>query len=106
MKEVSPMPKSLLTKEVSLEEAKARFDALISEVQEQEVEVVIKQADKPVARIVPPLSACEEARRRFFARADELRRKFADVPARELEAMIDRAVTEVRAQGKKRARHD
>lgn len=95
------MSKSILTKEVSLEEAKARLDALISEVQEREVEVIVKQADKPVARIVPPLSVREEARRRFFTRADELRRKFADVPTRELEAMIDRAVTEVRTQRKK-----
>ncbi|MBM4050962.1 MAG: hypothetical protein FJ279_38185 [Planctomycetes bacterium] len=95
------MPKPLLTKEVTVEEAKARLDDLIGEVQEQDVEVVVKQADRPVARIVRPLSAREEARRRFAARADELARRFADVPARDLETMIDRAVTEVRAQRRK-----
>jgi antitoxin (DNA-binding transcriptional repressor) of toxin-antitoxin stability system len=99
------MSKSLLTKEVSLEEAKAQLDTLISEMQKQEVEVIVTLAEKPVARIVPPLSAREEAHRRFFARADELRRAFADLPTRELDAMIDRALTEVRAQ-RKRAHHD
>ena len=98
------MSKSPLTKEVSLEEASARLEALISEVERQDVEIIVKRADRPVARIVPPLSVQEQARRRFLSRADELRRTFTDVPNRELEAMIDRAVMEVRAQ-RKRARH-
>jgi antitoxin (DNA-binding transcriptional repressor) of toxin-antitoxin stability system len=93
-----------LTKEVSVEEAGKHLHTLIDEIREQGIEVVVKESGTPVARILPPVSPREQIRQEFVEEAEELRRKFADMPPHELEDLIDRAIRDVRAQRKKKAR--
>lgn len=89
--------------EISIDEAKEQFDSLIASVRDQNTEVVLKENGQAVARIVPS-NTQEEARRAFIAEAQTWQRSFDDVPTRELERMIDRAVAEVRSKRKKVAR--
>ena len=101
--EVTLLSKATSIREVSVEEAKTEFDTLIDSVRRRKTSFILKQAGQAIARIVPS-DPREESRREFFAEAKALRRSFADLSARELEQLIDRAVVEVRSHRKKVAR--
>ena len=89
------MSRALLTREVSIAEAKAQFDTLIAEVARSDNEVAITDGHRVIARLVPPADA-EAARERFFTRVDVLRERFANVSSRELERLADAAVDDAR----------
>jgi len=91
-------------KEVTLQEARSQFERLVEDVARSESQVVIRDGDRVVARILPG-SDPEEARRRFFEEADALRQRFADLPTRKLNQMVDQAVGQARASRRARTTH-
>jgi prevent-host-death family protein len=93
------MRRSTAIKEVSIQDAKEHFEDLIADVEREGSEYRLQQEGKTVARLTPS-GDVREARERFFARSNELRRSFQDVPDRELQQKIDEAVAQVR--GKRR----
>lgn len=78
-----------------------RLGELLNEVQYRHSRIVITKAGKPVAAIVD-MATLESLRKREDDSFDQLWRRvaknFEDVPAEELDAEIDRAVEEVRAE--------
>jgi len=96
------MGKTVAVKEVTIQEARGKFDELLADVEQNQTQIVVRNAGRVIARIVPTPDP-EESRRQFFAQVDVLRERFADVPTRELNRLVDRAVKDVRSSRRKKA---
>ena len=96
------MAQPMAVKEVSVEEAKAELETLLTEVARKDTQVMNDDVGRVIARIVPSDDP-EEVRQRFFARADALQARMADVPPRELGRLIDRAVADIRSVRRREA---
>jgi prevent-host-death family protein len=98
-----------MTQTIAASEARQNFSQLLNRVFRREMRVVIEKSGVPVAAIVSAddlehLRRYEEQRREDFAVLDRIREAFKDVPAEEIEREVARAVAEVRADKRARAR--
>ncbi len=77
---------------------------LLNEVQYRKGKVIITKAGKPVAALVD-IALFERIRKldeEFDRMREELARAFADVPEKQVEALVDEAVKEARARRRKK----
>jgi prevent-host-death family protein len=77
---------------------------LLSEVQYRKGKVIITKAGKPVAALID-IALFERIRKldeEFDRMREELARAFADVPGKQVEALVDEAVKEARARRRKK----
>ena len=77
---------------------------LLSEVQYRKGKVVITKAGKPVAALVD-IALFERIRKldeEFDQMREELARAFADVPEKQVEALVDEAVKEARTRRRRK----
>ena len=77
---------------------------LLSEVQYRKGKVIITKAGKPVAALVD-IALFERIRKldeEFDQMRKELARAFADVPEKQVEAVVDEAVKEARTRRRKK----
>jgi prevent-host-death family protein len=96
MREREPM-----TKTIKASEARQQFSQLLNEVFLRETRVIVEKSGIPVAAIVSAedfkqLARIEEERALDFAILDEMRKAFKDVPAKEIEREVSRALREIR----------
>jgi prevent-host-death family protein len=88
-------------------EAKQRWDEILDAVARRERRVVVESDGKPVAAIISfrdfeLFNWYLERRKEDFAILDEIGKKFADVPADEIEQEVAKALAEVRVPGSPR----
>jgi prevent-host-death family protein len=77
---------------------------LLSEVQYRKGKVIITKAGKPVAALVD-IALFERIRKldeEFDRMREELARAFADVPEKQVEALVDEAVKEARSRRRRK----
>jgi prevent-host-death family protein len=77
---------------------------LLSEVQYRKGKVIITKAGKPVAALVD-IALFERIRKldeEFDRMREELARAFADVPEKQVEALVDEAVKEARTRRRRK----
>jgi prevent-host-death family protein len=77
---------------------------LLSEVQYRKGKVIITKAGKPVAALVD-IALFERIRKldeEFDRMREELARAYANVPEKQVEALVDEAVKEARARRRKK----
>jgi prevent-host-death family protein len=77
---------------------------LLSEVQYRKGKVIITKAGKPVAALVD-IALFERIRKldeEFDQMREELTRAFADMPEKQVEALVDEAVKEARTRRRKK----
>ncbi|MCA1595497.1 MAG: hypothetical protein LC772_03605 [Chloroflexi bacterium] len=98
------MPRTELTQEFSVDQARSDFDRLVTAIKDGAGEIVLTEAGVPIAHIVPSSDKASAARRELFREASRLRKRFRELPTNELEALIDDAVSDVRSSGKLRRR--
>jgi len=92
-----------LKETVRASEARQNWSKLLNKVHAGDVRVVVEKDGIPVAGIVSAadlerLSLLEAERERNFSVVDEIREAFKDVPDRELDQEIDKAVTAARQE--------
>ena len=91
------------TRRLDAETAGQRWQEVLAAVPEQGARVILEQAGRPVAALIPMHvfdRAVRSERRwqeRFSALVDEIQADFADVPPKDVEWEIEQAVAEVRA---------
>ena len=88
---------------ITATDARRSFVEIIQEVSRHKTRVVVEEDGTPLAAIVSTedlekLRRFEQQREDAFRVIDELRAAFADVPEAELEAEVDNALAEVRAE--------
>lgn len=84
-------------------EARRKFGEMLEDVRRGD-EVVIERAGKVMGVMIPPerYQVIERRREEFWKTVEEMRESFKDVPADEIDRVVDEAVREVR--GKSRAK--
>lgn len=102
MREREPMT----TKTMKATEARQQFSQLLNQVFRRETRVLVEKSGIPVAAIISAsdlerLNRLEEERERDFAVLGEIGQAFKDVPPRELEAEVGRALAAARRQLRK-----
>jgi antitoxin (DNA-binding transcriptional repressor) of toxin-antitoxin stability system len=98
------MPRTALPREMSVDQARADFDGLVAAIKQEAQEIILTEDGRTIARIVPSGDSTFTARMKFFREAERLREGFKGMPTRDLESLIDSAVTAVRAETKARHR--
>jgi prevent-host-death family protein len=88
-------------------EARKRWDEILEAVRRRERRVIVEKDGKPVAALVSirdlqRLDWYEAQHATDFAILDEIGKKFADVPADEIEREVAKAVSEVREENRRR----
>ncbi len=92
-----------MTQTMKASEARQQWSRLLKKVYREKARILVEKSDIPVAGIIPAeeLRLFNEwiaARERRFAVLDEIRDKFKDVPAAEIEEQVQRALSEVRKE--------
>ena len=93
-----------MQKTISTQELKTRIGEIMDAVRLRGDHYVIQRRGKPVAAVVP-LSVQERdlhARERLFALMDQVSRRNKNVPGAVIEATIQQAIDEVRAEKRRK----
>ncbi|HWV34774.1 MAG TPA: type II toxin-antitoxin system prevent-host-death family antitoxin [Thermomicrobiales bacterium] len=88
---------------MKLSDTKQQFSKVINEVASGEARVVVEKSGLPVAAVISmdeyrQFLRSEEQRAEQWAALERISKAFADVPLEELEAEIDKAVQQARAE--------
>lgn len=88
---------------VKLSDAKQQLSKLVNEVAQGKTRVVVEKSGLPVAAIISTeeyerFLRAEEERARRFAVLDRLSAALADIPVAEIEAEVQRAIEQSRAE--------
>lgn len=86
-----------------------RWTEIVDEVLTGGKRVMIEEGGRPVAALVPArdlewLKRLEAQREEDFKALDRTRAAFQDVPDDEIQREVDRAIAEIRAENRRRAR--
>jgi prevent-host-death family protein len=98
------MPESgPITQAVSASEAVQQWEKLLEKVHSGQTRLLLKKDGVPLAALVSVgdlehLERLEKQREEAFEVIDRMRAAFADVPEEELDAEVDKAIAEVRAE--------
>lgn len=93
-----------MIREAPAMEVRQNLGDLLSEVQYRKGKIVITKAGKPVAALID-IALFERIRKldeEFDRMREELARAFADIPEKQVEALVDEAVKEARTSRRKR----
>ena len=104
MREHEPM-----THTMKATEARAQWSKLLNDVFRRKARVIVEKSGIPVAAIISAQDLerwqrLEAERARRFAVIEEARAAFADVPDEEVEREVEKALAEVRAENRRRAK--
>ena len=90
---------------LSAMDARKKFGEMLEDVRRGD-EVVIERAGKVMGVMIPPERYAMIAwdREKFWSMVEEARRGFDDLSSEEIEAMVDRAVREVRGKSRTKKR--
>lgn len=100
----------VMTQTVNISEVRRQWSGLVNRVARRETRILVEKSGSPVAALVSTddlrrLQELDAQRARDLAVLDRIAQAFAGVPADELENVVDRAVTEVRA-ARRRSKQD
>jgi PHD/YefM family antitoxin component YafN of YafNO toxin-antitoxin module len=94
-----------MTQIMKASEARQQWSSLLRKVYREKARILIEKSDIPVVGIIPAedlrlFSTWRAAREKRFAVLDEIRDKFKDVPAEEIQEQVQHALAEVRKENK------
>ena len=97
-----------MTQVMKASDVRKEWSQLLNKVFRSQTRVVVEKSGIPVAAVISAedlerFTQLEEQRQERFKALDKIREVFKDVPAEKLEAEINKAVREVRAEKKTRA---
>lgn len=101
----------VMTQVMKASEARREWSQVLNKVFRGQTRVIVEKSGIPVAAVISAedlkrFTQLEEQRKERFKALDRIREAFKDIPASEVEAEVDKAVAEVRAEKRgKRSRN-
>ena len=97
-----------MTQVMKASDVRQQWSQILNKVFRNQTRVLVEKSGIPVAAVISAddlerFKKLEEQRERNFAILDEIGEKFKDVPAKEIERKVNRALKQVRAESRRKS---